>query len=240
MMPQTYLRYNTPRRVVQQFLMHMNCKSNPSEIPEIEYEKEPAFVTVTVYSLEDRYLLSDLTGTVTSEALSVIGMRSFKNVNGFVISQIQITDSFGGGDIKEEKLERLKKNIKGVIEKRLNVENLLTSPIEWVNYNKIPDGMVAQKIEFNNVLSAEYTILEILLPDSLGLLYRIIKQILSFDVQLHFVRVSTSADYAYDSFYIKSSFGNKIEDVELLKKMEQEIANAASEKIKTEISYIEY
>lgn len=241
MMPSNaYLRYNTPRRVLQQFLMHMKCKSNPSEIPEIEYEKEPAYVTVTVYSLEDRYLLSDLTGTVTSEALSVIGMRSFKNSNGFVISQIQITDSFGGGDIKEEKLERLKRNIKGVMEKKLNVESLLSSPIEWVSYNKIPDGMVEQKIEFNNVLSADYTILEILLPDSLGLLYRIIKQILSFDVQLHFVRVSTSADYAYDSFYIKSSSGNKIEDVELLKKMEQEIAIAASQKIKTEISYIEY
>lgn len=241
MMPaNAYLRYNTPRRVLQQFLMHMKCKSNPSEIPEIEYEKEPAYVTVTVYSLEDRYLLSDLTGTVTSEALNVIGMRSFKNSNGFVISQIQITDSFGGGDIKEEKLDRLKRNIKGVIEKKLNVENLLSSPIEWVSYNKIPDGMVEQKIEYNNVLSADYTILEILLPDSLGLLYRIIKQILSFDVQLHFVRVSTSADYAYDSFYIKSSSGNKIEDVELLKKMEQEIAIAASQKIKTEISYIEY
>ncbi|MBP7283066.1 MAG: HD domain-containing protein [Leptospiraceae bacterium] len=240
MLPHTYLRYNTPRRVIQQFLMHMKCKTNPSEIPEIEYEKEPAYVTITVYSLEDRYLLSDLTGTVTSEALSVIGMRSFKNPNGFVISQIQITDSFGGGDIREERLDRLKGNIKAVIEKKINVENLLSSPIEWVNYNKIPDGMVAQKIEFNNVLSAEYTILEILLPDSLGLLYRIIKQILSFDVQLHFVRVSTSADYAYDSFYIKSSAGNKIEDVELLKKMEQEIANAASKRIKTEISYIEY
>ena len=126
-------------------------------------------MTVTVYSLEDRYLLSDLTGTVTSEALNVIGMRSFKNSNGFVISQIQITDSFGGGDIKEEKLDRLKRNIKGVIEKKLNVENLLSSPIEWVSYNKIPDGMVEQKIEYNNVLSADYTILEILLPDSLGL-----------------------------------------------------------------------
>ena len=167
-------------------------------------------------------------------------MRSFKNTNGFVISQISITDSFGGGNIKQERLDRLKGNIKSVILKKVNVENLLSSPIEWVNYNKIPDGMVAEKIEFNNVLSSEYTILEILLPDSLGLLYRIIKQILSFDVQLHFVRVSTSADYAYDSFYIKSTTGNKIEDVELLKKMEQEIANAASRRIKTEISYIEY
>ncbi|MBK8398466.1 MAG: protein-PII uridylyltransferase [Leptospiraceae bacterium] len=240
MLPNTYLRYNTPRRIIRQFLMHMKCKSNPSEIPEIEYEKEPAYVTVIVYSLEDRYLLSDLTGTVTSEALSVIGMRSYKNSNGFVISQIQITDSFGGGDIRSERLDRLTENIRAVINKKINVEDILSSPIEWMNYNTIPAGMVAQKIEFNNLLSADYTILEILLPDSLGLLYRIIKQILSFDVQLHFVRVSTSADYAYDSFYIKSGMGNKIEDVELLKKMEQEIANAASKKIKTENSYIEY
>ena len=123
MLPHTYLRYNTPRRVVQQFLMHLQCKSNPSEIPEIEFEKEPAYVTVTVYSLEDRYLLSDLTGTVTSEALSVIGMRSFKNTNGFVISQISITDSFGGGNIKQERLDRLKGNIKSVILKKVNVEN---------------------------------------------------------------------------------------------------------------------
>ncbi len=240
MIPHTYQRYNTPRRILHHFILHTKCKSHPEEIPEIEFEKEPAYVTITVYSLEDRYLLSDLTGTVTSEALNVIGMRSFRNQSGFVISQIQITDSFGGGDIREEKLDRLKRNIKSVIEKKLNVENLLKSPVEWVSYNKIPDGMVAQKIEFNNVLSADYTILEILLPDSLGLLYRILKQILSFDVQLHFVRISTSADYAYDSFYIKSSAGNKIEDVELLKKMEQEIANAASQKVQVDVSYIEY
>ncbi|MCE9499433.1 MAG: HD domain-containing protein [Leptospira sp.] len=228
--PATYISYNTPRRIFHQFLILNSMQTKESKAPVVELEKEPSFITMTVYSIDYRYLLSDLTGIVTSEGLNVIGMRSFRNSKGYVINQIQFTDPLGSGNVSAEKLERLPGNIAQAAIQKLNVEDLVSSPSEWMRYNRIPVGMVNEKIEFNNELSPDYTILEVRLPDSLGLLYRILRQILSFDIQLHFVRVSTSADFAYDSFYLKSKDGIKIEDKNLLQTMAEKIKNAASTK----------
>ena len=105
--------------------------------------------------------------------------------------------------------------------------------MEWITYNYIPEGMVEEKIEFDNSVSQEYTILEVRLPDSIGLLYRLIKTIISFDIQLHFVRVSTSADFAFDSFYLKDSTGEKITDSNKLYAIKESLANAKKDKAQT-------
>lgn len=237
--PNTYLRYNTPRRVLYQYSIYQEFLKKKFSKIMIEFEEEPAYITMTTYSEEDRFLLSDITGSISSEALSVISMRSYRAPGNFMINQVQITDSFGSGDISEEKLGSLKEHIEDVTLKKINVEKLLSNYSGWGDFKKIPEGMVEEKIEFDNNISSEYTVLEIRLPDSLGLLYRIIRQILTFDAQIYFVRVATSADYAYDSFYIKSSSGNKIEDNELLKIMEEKIGRAAREKIESGFSYIQ-
>jgi len=226
-LPATYLSYNTHRRIYRHFLNVDALKKLKAIPPVVEAEPEPAFFTVTIYSEDYRYLLSDITGTISSEGLNLIGMRSFKSSEGYAINIIQFTDSLGSGNISEEKIDRLKNKIKVVIQKQKNVEEFISSPSEWISFNKIPKGMVQDRIEFDNHSSEDYTILEVRLPDSLGLLYRLLKSILTFDVQLHFVIVSTSADFAFDSFYLKSPEGNKIEDPLLLKNMVEEIKNSA-------------
>lgn len=236
--PKQYVNYFTPRRIMQHFLYFMECKKKPNFDSFIEFEREPSFVNITVYSKDNRFLLSDITGTVTAESLNVIGMRSFKKDSDFVITFIQLSDSYGSENIEEGKLEKLKESLELVLSQKIDVEKLLESGGSWGYFHSIPDGMVEKKVEFNNQISEEYTILDILLPDSLGLLYNLIKIILSNDLQLHYLRVSTSADYAYDSFYLKTSTGNKIEDTGIHKKVESEILNL-SNKI-SEINYIEF
>jgi [protein-PII] uridylyltransferase len=239
MNPTHYLQYNTARRVLQHFTAYHESR-RLGQYLNIETEKEPAFTTITVYSREDQFLLSDITGCISSEGLNVIGMRAYKNDSGFAITITQVSDSFGNGEISDEKIDRFKKNLTLVLEKKLLVDDLLKSPVEWGNYNKIPDGMVPEKVEFNNSLSLDYTILEILLPDSLGLLYRLIKIISSFDLKLDFVRVATSADYAYDSFYLQTKDGNKIEEESIQKKLESEILNVANLKVSTNLTYLSF
>ncbi len=236
--PKQYVNYFTPRRIMQHFLYYIECQKKSDFESFIEFEREPSFVNITVYSKDNRFLLSDITGTVTAESLNVIGMRSFKKDSDFVITFIQLSDSYGSENIEEEKLEKLKQNLESVLSKKTDVEKLLESGGSWGSYHNIPYGMVEKKVEYNNIISDEYTVLDILLPDSLGLLYNLIKIILSNDLQLHYLRVSTSADYAYDSFYIKTLKGNKIEETVIQKKVESEILNL-SNKV-SEINYIEF
>lgn len=230
--PDTYIRYFTPRKVYHHFTVYSKLLKNREEIY-IEISQEPSFVTITVYHTDGKLFLSELTGCVSSLSLNVLGLRTFKSKDGFLIEAIQVTENDGSKHISNQKLNLLYKNLQLLHDKKISVEELLLSPMEWITFNYIPEGMVEEKIEFDNSVSQEYTILEVRLPDSIGLLYRLIKTIISFDIQLHFVRVSTSADFAFDSFYLKDSTGEKITDSNKLYAIKESLANAKKDKTQT-------
>ncbi len=227
--PDTYIRYFTPRKILHHFSVYTNLNSNKEDIY-IEISQEPSFVTITVYHTNGKLFIPELTGCVSSLTLNVFGLRTFKSGDGFLIEAVQVTEKNGSKLISNQKLNLLYKNLKLLYEKKISVEELLLSPTEWFSYNYIPEGMVDEKIEFDNNVSLSYTILEVRLPDSIGLLYRLIKTIISFDIQLHFVRVSTSADFAFDTFYLKDSTGEKITDSDKLYAIKESLTNAKKDK----------
>lgn len=65
--------------------------------------------------------------------------------------------------------------------------------------------------------------MEVRMPDVVGLVYRILQIILYLDLKVRYLRVSTSADYAYDSFYLQTSNGTKLEDSNLLFTLREKI-----------------
>ncbi|MCB1178730.1 MAG: HD domain-containing protein [Leptospiraceae bacterium] len=228
--PNAYLNYFTPRRILHHFLIVLENKQSINTDPVLEYEKEPSYVTLTVYHNEDRFFLSNLTGCLSALGINLIGMRSFHVSEELMIDTLQITDGSGSGNLSKEKLDRLDVSLKNILNKEITVEQLLNNSSEWYTFNPVPDMMVEEMIEFNNEVSPEYTVLEVRLPDSMGLLYRIIKSFLELEVKLLFVKISTSSDYAYDSFYLSDINGNKILDKELMESLKQRILNASKEK----------
>lgn len=238
LIPVNYLSYNLPRRIVHQFSVYATFQNKSDTKPIVEFELDPACVNMTVYSKMDKFLLSDITGTISASHLNVISMRSFRDDSNFVITQIQLTDTYSSGNVDNSTLEQLESTLSKVLFKELKVEDILSSSYFWTD-NKIPEGLFEEKIEFNNDLLNDCTILEIRLPDSLGLLYRIIREILSFNVQLDFVKVATSADYAYDSFYLKNHDGQKILDRSLMMQLRDRIQQVAIVGLQSSPSYIE-
>lgn len=237
--PESYVRYFTPRKIFHHYQVYKALRTKLQNL-QIEISHEPTFVVITIYHCDDKNFLSELTGCVCALSLNVIGMRTFKSEEGFFIEAIQVTDITGSKNITTQKLSLLNKYLHELHENKISVEDLLSSPLEWVSYNNIPEGMVEEIIEFDNTVSPDYTILEIKLPDSIGLLYRLIKVIISFDIQLHFVRVSTSADFAFDTFYLQDRTGLKITDSSKLATIRESLTNAKQEKTSTKIESIEF
>jgi len=237
--PESYLRYFTPRKIFHHYQVYKSLKTKPRKL-QLEISHEPSFVVITIYHCDDKNFLSELTGCVCALSLNVIGMRTFKSIEGFFIEAIQVTDITGSKNITMQKLSLLNKYLHDLYENKICVEDLLSSPLEWVSYNNIPEGMVEETIKFDNSVSPDYTILEIKLADSIGLLYRLIKVIISFDIQLHFVRVSTSADFAFDTFYLQDKSGLKIIDSNKLAIIRESLTNAKQEKTTTKIESIKF
>jgi [protein-PII] uridylyltransferase len=238
MKPDSYISYFTPRRVLDHFLDYIKFSQKDSLQININYSFEPAYVNITISHNNGKLFLAEISGCATSCGMSVIGLRTFRNVNGYIIEILQVTELPRSSKITPKKVETFSKNLEKLFFNEIIVEDLLNSPLEWYNYNQIPEGMVEEKIDFDNEISLESTVLEVRLPDTPGLLYRLLKTILSFDLELHFVKVSTSADYAFDSFYLQEKSGSKIYDPEKLFSIKAGLKDATKEKFQTNISYI--
>jgi [protein-PII] uridylyltransferase len=67
------------------------------------------------------------------------------------------------------------------------------------------------RVLINNQISSTHTVMEINGKDAPGLLYRITRTIADLGVQIQTASVSTYGDRVVDVFYVKDSFGLKIE-----------------------------
>ncbi len=223
--PQTFLSYNTPRKILHLFTNLVEWR-NSGELIKLLTESEPAFLTISFFAKQNRDLLLYVSGCISSLGLNLVGLRQFESPDKEQIIQAQVTDSFGSGSIPETKITELKEMIMGCIRGKLNIEEIALTQTIWSLNPKVPKGMVEEMIKFSNDPRENFSILEIRLPDSLGLLFRILKAILSCPVNVIFVRIATSADYAYDSFYIQTLDGLRIDSTEILLQLKEKIYEA--------------
>ncbi len=227
--PSSYLNYNTPRRIFQHFVNIAEWHETKTPFRFVS-EAEPAFVTISIFGKQNKQLLLFVSGTISSLGLNLVGMRLFRTHSGDLILQAQITDQFGSGEIAAEQIQKIESMIEECILGKVNIEDVAMTTNIWSSSPKIPEGMVEELVKFSNDISESYSVLEIRVPDSIGLVYRILKTILDFDLDVIFVRISTSADFAYDSFHIQTKSGNKIENSEILFSIKEKILEAAQMK----------
>lgn len=224
--PNSYLNYNTPRRVFQHFSILFDWISSGLPFRMIT-EREPAFVTLSIFAKPDKQMLLYLSGTISSLGLNLVGLRLFRTEENQLILQAQITDEYGSGEIAEHQIVDIETTLTECIEGKTNIEDLASTTNIWKTLPQIPDGMVEELVKFANDISESYSVLEVRVPDSIGLVYRILKTLLDFELDVIFVRISTSADFAYDSFHIQTKNGRKIEDTGLLLAIKERILSVA-------------
>ena len=78
---------------------------------------------------------------------------------------------------------------------------------------------VPLRVEFENDLSGDFTIIDIFTQDEPGLLYRIARALSREGLVIYRARISTEANKAIDAFYVQDRKGKKISSAYRLKKI---------------------
>ena len=71
---------------------------------------------------------------------------------------------------------------------------------------------VPARVEIENEISEEHTVIDVYATDRIGLLYKITSTLASLGLSIHTAKVSTKVDQAVDVFYVKDLEGRKITD----------------------------
>ena len=84
-------------------------------------------------------------------------------------------------------------------------------------------GRAMRKAEVNNGVSDFFTGIEVNAEARVGLLYELAKKISSLGLDIRFAKVNRDKEWMYGVFYVRDSDGQKVQDEDEIKKIEQGI-----------------
>ena len=110
----------------------------------------------------------------------------------------------------EKKWKRVEENLTSVIEGRVRVDYLVSQRQRPSFLTERPLPRYPNRVEVDNEISDEYTVIDIYAHDRVGLLYHITKTLKELGLYIGVSKISTKVDQAADTFYVQDIFGQKV------------------------------
>ncbi len=176
-------------------------------------------IVLAVCTKDRPFRLSQLCGVITINDLNILGAFAFTRADGTVIDLFHLEGIEGGLALYPEARKRLDKVLNDVLGGKIDLEKECRAHVKrWKRRD--PRGIpLPCAVEFENELSTESTIIDITVGDRPGLLYRITRVLSEEGLNIQSAQITTRGGVAADSFYVRTSDGNKLSDVKKIRRL---------------------
>jgi [protein-PII] uridylyltransferase len=128
-----------------------------------------------------------------------------------MLRAFQVSDGRGAALEEERIWQRFAQDLRRVVHDpdeareliRTRRRDLLAKPVQR-------HGELQTRVEFDNVVSDRYTVIDVRAQDRLGLLYVIASTLSALDVDVTLAKIATEVDQAMDVFYVTEKDGSKV------------------------------
>ena len=172
-------------------------------------------------------LFSKIAGVLAANNVNILGAQILTRTDGTVFDILQVTDSVMQPITDSVKFRLVSREFEKVLKGDLTVEDLIHTrkPSLPLARKKavVVEVEAPTRIDIDNEVSDNYTVVDIYTKDRIGLLYSITSTLSSLGLSIHTAKVSTKVDQAADVFYLTDLEGNKIDDEDRLDKIRMEL-----------------
>lgn len=213
----------------EQVISHISLvkKAEESDVATF-YLPRQGYTDLSVCTRDRRFLFADIAGSLTGSGMNVVGARAYTREDGWVIDIFHITDFSGRPVIDPELLATIDRNLRRVLSGEVSAHNLVTNWANRIHPTRKKLSRIPPEVVIDNETSGRYTIVEVLAPDQIGLLFKIADCISSLGMDIHHAKISTDVDRAVDVFYITTEKGEKLKAKEKLEELQREITRVCS------------
>jgi [protein-PII] uridylyltransferase len=166
---------------------------------------------LTFCTHDQPYRLSQLCGVLTINDFNILEAYAFTRKDGAVIDVFGVEDiaATEGDDAFDERIAAVQRDTESAISGELDLDRATEKhAAKWRRTRRT--GIPAPgKINFENDLSDDFTIIDVFAADAPGLLFRITRALSREGLVIGRARISTEADRAIDSFYTVGESGEK-------------------------------
>src|SRR5574337_1697241 len=167
--------------------------------------------TVCAYGRHGRF--AQVVGTLTANGMNILSAQIFTLSSGMVIRHFRVDNGSGVAIEDSAVWDRVIADLREVLAGRVAVHDLIKSRRKEVLVRPIQRGAEFPiKVEFDNLVSQAYTVLDIRTRDRLGLLYLITSTLSQLEVDIRSAKITTEAEQVVDVFYVTNKDGSKLTD----------------------------
>lgn len=171
-------------------------------------------------------------GTLTANGINILSAQLFSRVDGVMIRTFQVSDGRGAALEDERVWHRFARDLKAIILEQVDMRELIKARRRELLSKPIPRrGEMHTRVEFDNVVSDRYTVIDVRAQDRLGLLYVISSTLSDLDLDVALAKIATEVDQAMDVFYVTERDGRKVAEGERMEAIRQALVHAIAEGI---------
>jgi [protein-PII] uridylyltransferase len=175
---------------------------------------------------------SNVVGTLTAHGINILSAQLFSRADGVMIRAFQVSDGRGAALEDETVWHRFAQDLRSVIPGQVTVRELIKTRRRDLLAKPLPRAHEIQtRVEFDNVVSDRFTVIDIRAQDRLGLLYVIASTLSGLDVDVSLAKIATEVDQAMDVFYVTEKDGHKVTEPERMDAIRQALVHAIAEGI---------
>lgn len=175
------------------------------------------FTNLFVVSHDQPGLFAKIAGVLSANNVNILGAQILTRKDGVVFDVLHVTDSVMKPIKDKVKTRIVNRELKKAVAGELDVDELFTSRNLSLPLDRRDRTLtIPPKVEIQNDISEEHTVIDIYATDRIGLLYRITSTLAALGLSIYTAKVSTKVDQAVDVFYVKDLDGVKVTEPEKL------------------------
>ena len=211
-LPRRYLQLFTSDAIYRHVRLARDLKADDVHVS--LDQTESGVWTLAVVTRDRPALFSSICGVLSSFGMNIIRGHAFTSLNGMVLDVFQFMDDEGYLALNPDGRDRLAGVIEDAVAGRVDVAALLHGRERGILQPKAA-AKFPPVVRADNGASSRYTILDIVAPNAVGLLYRISRVIAAHHCDVDLVLIATEGEKAIDVFHLTTR-GVKLTQAEQL------------------------
>src|SRR2546422_3439106 len=230
-MPDSYF-LSTPEETIvphaelrRQFGEREAAGDRPAVATQLGHFPEPEYTEFAVCTRGRPGLFAMLSGVLAAHGLNILAARITTGRDGVALDVFRISPEGSDIALDAERWERVEHALRGVLGGEIDVEALVERSRRPSRFAR-PRRPVPTRVEIDNTVSREHTVLDVYAGDRVGLLFSITNCLYHLWLEIHLAKITTMVDQVLDVFYVTDHQGRKIEDAARLDAIREELTRA--------------
>lgn len=207
-LPNRYL-LSTPPETIAKHLRLLVSLNEQNLVIAVEHEPELGFSRLIICTIDTYGLFARICGVLAANSVNILGAQIHTSKNGKVLDILQVNSAQGHMIRDQHRWEKIQNDLSTVLQGTEKIENLMERRQHSLIFAK-SSRHLPTRVEIDNEVSNDYTVIDIYAHDKVGLLYLITSSLNQMGLYIGVSKISTKVDQVADVFYVRDIFGHKI------------------------------